>query len=384
VAKGTPIGWLHQPGFDADTENLVKGCTPRSPGCANCFAPWSVVRHQHLPGQDGLVARDEQGRLAWTGKVITLPERLPALVRAKKPRMIFVTVLGDLFDVQVDDDFLVQLWETMRDSPQHIYVILTKVAKRMHDKVTKMAGLFGVLPNVWIGVSCENQEQANIRIPWLMRAPIAIRVASCEPMLGPIDLMRIPAGSKQQPDMVWDVLNKRYGVPGRWQAPMKHGLDWIIIGGESAARDRARAMHPQWARDLIADVSAAGVALFFKQWGSWRPAPWVVRVCDPDEGWNGTEEELAAAKAAAEKIGATHSLPVWAHQYDMLPRDVGHKCWSLERRPLPAGSPHAPMRWHSTKGGDDVIDGRTWHQWPVFGGGIVDTSEVIEQEAAHA
>lgn len=152
-------------------------------------------------------------------------------------------------------------------------------------------------------------------------------------------------------------------------------LSWVIVGGESGRKDEARAMHPVWARNLIAQVHQAGIAVFLKQWGSWGPVPWVARVCDPQQGWHGTDEELAAAKKRAEAIGATHSLPVWADRYGMLPRDVGHKPWSGERCPLAAGEPHAPLRFFQGTSAGHAIDGRTWQQWPDGTGGIIDISE---------
>lgn len=383
MSEGSLIGWLHQPGYIPLTPNIVLGCKTRSTGCLHCFAPRWVNRQAHYPGRDGIVVKNAEGALEWTGKILTFPERITALLHMRKPRMVFVTALGELFDPQVDEDFLVQLWETMAATPQHIYVILTKLPKRMHDIVLRMVelpradgeGKIGVLPNVWLGVSIENQEQANIRVPWLMRTPAAIRAVSCEPLLSPMSLTRIPRPSTQQPELVWDVLGKRQGVPGQWQSPLSHGVDWVIIGGESASRAKARPMHPAWARALAREATEAGVATFFKQWGSWGPAPWVVRVCDPDKGWHGTDAELAEAKAKAEAIGATHSLPVWADQYDMLPTDPGHKCWSLERRELPANSPHAPMRYYQGKtAGHEIYPGQILQQWPSVGGQIIESS----------
>ncbi len=371
MSDGSPIDWLSQPGFEPYTLNFVLGCTPRSDGCKFCFAPRWVARQAHYPGRGGIVAHDEQGRLAWTGKVLTFVERLAPLMKIKRPRMVFVTALGELFDPQVTDDSLVALWRMMAATPQHTYVILSKLSKRMHDKVSMLVRLFGVLPNVWIGASVENQEQANIRLPWLVKTPAAIRLVSCEPLLAPIDLTRIPAGSVKQPDMVYDVLGKKYGVPGRWKAKMSTGIDWVIIGGEAAAKADARPMHPDWARSLIRQATGAGVAVFFKQWGSWGPAPWVVKI--PDEVIaSGDPVRIEAAKDEARKVGATHSLPVWAHEYDMKPTEAGHATYGLERHELPADSPHAPMRFYPGKSAGHVIDGRVWHQWPSIDGRIIE------------
>lgn len=392
MSEGSLIGWLHQPGYLPVTPNIVLGCKPRSTGCKFCYAPRWVNRQAHLPGRDGIVAKNDDGELEWTGKILTFRDRITALLTMRKPRMVFVTALGELFDPQVDEEFLVYLWETMKATPQHIYVILTKLSKRMHDIVTRMVKKFGVLPNLWLGVSIENQEQANIRVPWLMRTPAAIRAVSCEPLLGPIDLRSIPY--RGDTDYLVDPLHRRYrsprskatdgygGTPFHSGMANLRGIDWVIVGGESALKDKARPMHPTWARDLIAQAKAARVAAFFKQWGSWGPAPWVVRVCDPEEGWHGTDAELAEAKARAEAIGATHSLPVWADQYDMLPTEAGHKPWSGERHELPDDSPHAPMRYYQNKtAGHELHPGVVVQQWPSADGRIIEAPR--ELVAAH-
>lgn len=126
-----------------------------------------------------------------------------------------------------------------------------------------------VLDHCWLGVSVEDQKRADLRIPALLASPAAVRWISAEPLLGPVDLTRISRPSRQQPELVWDVLNQRYGVPGRWQAPMtaEARLDWVVVGGESGPG--ARPMHPEWARSLRDQCTAAGVAYLFKQWGAW-------------------------------------------------------------------------------------------------------------------
>jgi protein gp37 len=386
MSEGSEIGWLHQPGYTAWTLNVGIGCTVRSEGCNECYAPKWAIRQAHYAGRDGIVTHDAIGRPVWTGKVITFPERLARPLKVRKPHMIFLNAMMELFDPQVDDDFLTALWQMMADTPQHIYVILSKLPKRMHDIVTRMVARFGVLPNLWLGCSAENQHQADIRIPWLVRTPAAIRVVSVEPMLTPVSLRSIPF--KGDTDYLIDVLHRRYRTNGPptdgWGTTPFHsgmaglgGIDWVIVGGETARKDRARPMHPRWARDLIKQATDARVAVFFKQHGSWGPAPWVVRVCDPEQGWHGTDAELVEAKARAEAIGATHSLPVWADQYDMKPREVDHKPWSLERREL-TDDTHAPMRFFAGKGAGHVLDGRVWQQWPTIGGRIIEAPR--EQE----
>ncbi|GAA2107642.1 phage Gp37/Gp68 family protein [Streptomyces synnematoformans] len=142
------------------------------------------------------------------------------------------------------------------------------------------------------------------------------------------------------------------------------GIDWVIVGGESGPG--ARAMHPQWARNVRDQCVAADVPLHFKQWGSWGPAPFIVRVCAPDVGWQGTAEELAAAKADSEARGATHvhtgnwyeedgERHYWLHE-------IGHKPWSLERVGLPAGM--EPIRRWGVYAAGRELDGQVWDGFP--------------------
>lgn len=392
MSEGSPIGWLHMPGHEPVTANIVIGCTPRSTGCLNCYAPRWVARQAHYPGRDGIVEKNDEGLLEWTGKILTFPGRLAALRRTRKPCMVFVTSLGELFDVQVDEEEHVQLWETMKATPQHTYVILSKLAKRMHDVVTRMVKQFEVLPNVWLGVSIENQEQANIRVPWLLRTPAAIRAVSCEPLLGPIDLRSIPY--RGDTDYLLDALHGRYRRPG---TPATDGwgttafpfgmanlgvLNWVIVGGESGRKDRVRAMHPDWARNLIAQAKGARVAAFFKQHGNWAPAPWVVRVPD-DVIASGDEDRIEAAKDHARRVGATHYYNDLAHLYDHQITEAGHAPFSVERHELAPGEPNAPMRFYPNKSaGHELYPGVVVQQWPSTGGQII-SAEPREEVPAH-
>jgi protein gp37 len=144
-------------------------------------------------------------------------------------------------------------------------------------------------------------------------------------------------------------------------------IKWVVVGGESGPG--ARAMHPNWARSLRDQCVAADVPFLFKQWGEWAPAPFVVRVCDPEVGWQGTDEELAVAKADSEARGATHVHTGNCYDEDGERKyhlhEVGHKPWSLERCGL---SDHeAPMRRWGKKRAGRELDGRTWDQYPSGG-----------------
>jgi protein gp37 len=122
------------------------------------------------------------------------------------------------------------------------------------------------LPNVWLGVSVEDQKWADIRIPQLLMTPAAVRFLSCEPLLGPVALTRVAYTDGGGTHL--DVVNGRHGVPDVWAADAKR-IDWVIVGGESGPG--ARPMHPDWARQIRDNCTEAGVPFHFKQWGGRTP-----------------------------------------------------------------------------------------------------------------
>lgn len=239
MSATTKIEWTDS------TWNPVTGCTRVSEGCRNCYMARTVPR---------------QGLDPW--KVVLHHDRLDQPLKWKKPRRIFVNSLSDLFHDDVPFEFIHEVYATMRQSPQHTYQILTKRPKRMMECVSRiksfelMGWAKGFYSHVWLGVSIENQETADERIPLLLQTPAAKRFVSAEPLLGPIDLTRIPVECG--------------GVCAlRGARPAWHPLDWVIAGGESGPG--ARPMHPDWARSIREQCQAAGVPFFFKQWGEWKP-----------------------------------------------------------------------------------------------------------------
>ena len=212
----------------------------------------------------------------------------------KKPRRIFVCSTSDLFADFVKDEWIDKVFSVMALCPQHTFQALTKRAKRMRDYFAahdvgarwaigcfKTTGrLLGVdlaikwdhegLPNVWLGVSCERQEEADERIPLLLQTRAAVRFISAEPLLGPISLARWldPISAHCARGHVENHLTAdqiSYVQPsGEVVLPVCR-----TCGGESG--HGARPMHPQWTRDLRDQCVAAGVRFFFKQWGEWRP-----------------------------------------------------------------------------------------------------------------
>ncbi|MFF7954060.1 DUF5131 family protein [Streptomyces griseorubiginosus] len=264
------------------TWNPVTGCTKISEGCDNCYAETFANRW-----------RGTTGHHFETGFDLTLrPDRLRLPLTWHKPRRIFLNSMSDLFHQDVPDRYIAQVFAVMALAPQHTFQILTKRHARMRSLLSSPSFWHQVahegrehfigcqqdwlavgamlagdpLPNVWLGVSVENQQWADIRIPALLTTPASIRFLSCEPLLGPVDLERavIPLGSERGHG-----LTASYVHTGDCCRRGLHGINWVIVGGESGRN--ARPMHPQWARDLREQCERAAVPYFFKQWGEFAP-----------------------------------------------------------------------------------------------------------------
>ena len=205
------------------TWNPVTGCRKVSQGCKHCYAE-RMAKRLHAMGTDRYR----------NGFVPTLHEDLIDLPRHwKKPRVIFVNSMSDLFQEEVPDDFIRRVFDTMRDCPQHTFQILTKRGERLRELGPSL-----IWPrNVWMGVSVENDKVVD-RIRDLASVPAKVRFLSCEPLIGPLARL-----------------------------PLKN-IHWVIVGGESGPG--ARPMNPDWVESIHEQCSRAGVAFFFKQWGGVR------------------------------------------------------------------------------------------------------------------
>lgn len=267
------------------TWSPVIGCTKVSAGCKHCYAEREVeTRWSKNP------------KSIWYGRrftdVLCRPEAISGAgspLRWKKPRRIFVCPRADLFHPDVPAQFIADVFGVMAATPQHTFQVLTKRPERMLNMLG--AGCMGAfddaveecmamytdapltwpLPNVWIGVSIEDQATADERIPLLLQTPAAVRWVSAEPLLGRISLR--------------GYLDDTCGICGGRRRGARGGdcggcsgtgrrlcpaLDWAVVGGESGPH--ARPMHPDWARSLRDQCSAAGVPFLFKQWGEWLSA----------------------------------------------------------------------------------------------------------------
>jgi protein gp37 len=275
MADSSHIQWT-----DA-TWNPVTGCTKVSEGCRHCYidrTPPFRTSRRRFTGPRGA------GEPGATTGVQLHPDRLDWPLRWHRPRRVFVNSLSDLFHAQVPDAFIAQVFQMMAAAPQHTFQVLTKRPGRMASLAPRLPELINrtdlalveprarattwPLPNVWLGTSVEDQLAADLRIPLLLDTPAAVRFLSCEPLLARVSLRRwlVQTACDWCTQGVMDLGNDH--LHGRCQCACDppHGLDWVIMGGESGPG--ARPMRPEWAGDLIAQCQAAGVAPFVKQLGS--------------------------------------------------------------------------------------------------------------------
>ena len=390
MADRTKIEWT-----DA-TVNAVNGCTVVSPGCTNCYAMrLAGTRMRDHPTRAGLTVDTKAGPV-WNGQVRLNEAALLQPLRWRRPRRIFWNAHGDLFHESVPDEWIDRVFAVCALTPQHQHQILTKRSARMRDYLSTRAGDWMIvwpdanppgslpitrheqrqamqgkgwpdarlrpsfpLPNVWLGVSAEDQTRADERIPDLLATPAAVRFVSAEPLLGEIRLDAVDAAGWDEcftkPDARgrlnaltgWCYGEERIGTawedwcaggpdehgmggPPDWPKPGWAKLDWVIAGGESGPG--ARPMHPDWARSLRDQCTAAGVPFFFKQWGEWHP-------CEMEED------------------GVCRPMP-------------GHGPFNSWSAPMFDADATQGWNWRLTgkAHAGRTLDGRTWDELPAGGG----------------
>ena len=223
-SKGGLVGDKSAIEWTDATWNPVTGCTKISPGCKHCYAERLAAR-LHAMGNPRYR----------NGFQVTLhPDQIHLPLRWKRPRMIFVNSMSDLFHESVPVEFIRQVFDAMSSAPWHIFQVLTKRAKR----VAQLANTISWPSNVWQGVSVENADY-TWRIDHLRLVPSAVRFLSVEPLLGPIPNLSLK------------------------------GIDWVIVGGESGPGNRPP--DGNWVRQIRDQCVAASVPFFFKQWGGKTP-----------------------------------------------------------------------------------------------------------------
>lgn len=309
MATRTSIEWTDM------TWSPVIGCTRVSDGCRGCYAMHGAHIRAHNPNlkiaeaYGGTTLNTGDG-VDWTGQVNVVEDRMVEPLRWRNPLKVFVNSQSDLFHEQIPDEVIARIFAVMALTPRHTYQVLTKRHGRMRTLLNnpafrhmceeaearlvndeKTPGLSRYqreaylgqwlshfakpLPNLWLGVSVEDQKTADLRIPALLATPAAVRWISAEPLLGPIDL--------------WGKADRHghrgrltYWLDGRPGPGTTHTtdtgvemtdivtgprLDWVVAGGESGPK--ARPAHPAWFRTLRDQCAHSGVPFLFKQWGQW-------------------------------------------------------------------------------------------------------------------
>lgn len=277
MSANTKIEWC-----DA-TVNWWAGCMKVSPACDNCYAErmagrlwgtqWGATtpRHQFQGPAESLHALDRKA------------------ARLGSPLKVFHNSLSDMFDTAVPDEWRMEAFQCMADTPNLIHLVLTKRIGNVRPYTQRDGLAFDLIGEgrVWLGISICNQPEADRDIPKLLAMPAAKRFLSMEPLLGPVDLT---------PAYLPCPTSARHGGPmmdpstGSYECCRKcdytgigneMGIDWVIVGGESGPN--ARPMHPDWARSLRDQCEAAGVPFLFKQWGEWLPLSHQTGGADPEQ-----------------------------------------------------------------------------------------------------
>jgi protein gp37 len=256
------------------TWNPVRGCSRVSAGCENCYAMRQAHRTSGRGGAYEGLTTIRKGKVDWSGAVRLVPELLDQPLRWRRPRRVFVNSMSDLFHESLPDDAIRDVFGIMGEARHHTFQVLTKRPARMlaflsDPENRRLLTILGQrpeldvwpLPNVWLGVSVEDQATADARIPLLLDTPAAVRFVSYEPALGPVDLQRISVSGWAHCGF-----NSLTGVPaGEDRAVLPH-LDWIIVGGESGPG--ARPFNVRWAHTIVNQCREAGVPVFVKQLGA--------------------------------------------------------------------------------------------------------------------
>lgn len=306
------------------TWNPVIGCARVSEGCRNCYAEVQAKRialmHQNS-AYSRVLRHDHDGfpLPRWNGAALPMPDRLDQPLRWAKPRLIFVNSMSDLFHQDVPFEYIAAVFGVMAATPRHTFQVLTKRPmraleffqwlgerpgsdrdsrvwwcahhareqgtevfmrgsddRRPHSNRNVPLETPWPLPNVWLGVSCENQEAADERIPVLLECPAAVRWVSYEPALGPVRFRNdwLLGTFKYCPDeaLEEDADPCRgcagYSLAGGDGCGAVRGprLDWIVVGGESGPG--ARTCRAEWLRSIVYQCLHAGVPVFVKQLGA--------------------------------------------------------------------------------------------------------------------
>jgi protein gp37 len=264
--KEHKIGWLNIPGYIPETWNPIVGCTKVSEGCEHCYAERMANRLASNPKTakkyNGVI---DNGK--WSGMTNFDMDTIFNHPYWKKPRAFFVCSMGDLFHQTIPFHHIDNVMNLICSNPQHIYIVITKRPDRMAEYFaylnSEMKDFEGyeAAPNLWLGVTAENQQRANERIPVLLSIPAAKRFVSIEPMLGAIKLQL-----SMNEDAAYCVTKGFCKLAGFTFPEKDNSLDWVIVGGETGPG--ARVLDIDWIENLSQQCKTENVPFFLKSFGS--------------------------------------------------------------------------------------------------------------------
>lgn len=310
----TTIAWTrNDDGTDGKSWNPVRGCRQISPGCGDprgggCYAMGQAHRFSG-PGQpyEGLTKLTKLGP-RWTGRAVFVPKMLSRPLRWRKPQRVFVNSMSDLWHDDITDSQIAAVFGVMAACPQHEFIVLTKRANRMrqwfdwaHDQrghgntttevmrghaMTWMPGVHAAdgsvppgpgrallgfdrrwpLPNVVLGISAENQEAADERLPYVLQSEATCRMVSLEPMIGPLVLRAPEVSAWPEKTPTHPIANPEEWDDWKYWCARDRGVNVVVVGGESGPG--ARPCHISWIRDIVRQCKEAGVCVFVKQLGA--------------------------------------------------------------------------------------------------------------------
>ncbi|MBO9609181.1 MAG: phage Gp37/Gp68 family protein [Paenibacillaceae bacterium] len=303
MSENSKIEWCDH------TFNPWVGCTKVSPACDHCYAE-TWAKRAGTP-ELWLGERRRTSPSNWRQPLKWNANHEQFYAEHGRRQRVFCASLADVFDNQVPAEWRMDLWSLIAQTPNLDWLLLTK---RPQNMARMLPPYFGDRwKNIWLGVTVENQAEANRRIPLLIQTRAAIRFLSCEPLSEEVDLSFNL--QFEHPD------NEGFGVEAI------KGIDWIIVGGESG--HKSRPMNPDWARSLRDQCQSAGVPFFFKQWGGWAPLL-----------------EYSSLPRNIDNVG-------WFTSDGFCPHEVGAAY---------DGEPMMLRVWKKTA--DRMLDGREWSEFP--------------------
>ncbi|WP_213761750.1 phage Gp37/Gp68 family protein [Caballeronia sp. dw_19] len=261
MSENSKIEWTDH------TFNPWEGCQRVGPGCDHCYAEARNSRFGGgtAPNWGPGAPRRRTSPANWRKPIAWNTAHTEFFGTHGRRQRVFCASIADVFDNAVDPAWRVDLVELIAETPNLDWLILTK-------RIGNASAMWPAepMPNVWLGATIINQEEADRDIPKLLDTPAAVRFLSMEPLLGPVDLNVIDIGGH----------GEIYPLSGTQECEDDDGnsmpdlpaIDWVIVGGESGTD--ARPMHPSWVRSLRDQCADAGVPFLFKQWGEWTDEDW--------------------------------------------------------------------------------------------------------------